>query len=415
MQAGLAAEAAAAPSSAERHYERALELWDDAPEAAADSPLDRGALLRRAAETAHLSGDYARGIALIGEALAGVDAGAEPLRASSLLEFLGYCRIAGPDSEGAAAVDAARVEPVSPELARALTGMSLVQSGQGHYQDAIAIAEEGRRAAVQVGAPGHRGTRAHRARMVAVQSRPRGGRAGSPGVRHRGKEVASAVATASELVSRIRSAARARIDELAVTSAEVVTAEADWAWLRPGESGEVARWRDAVGHWDALCFPYPAAHARWRLSHALFSRSGPSAEASQELRSALAAADALGAKALARQIRELGARARVDLEPAPSDGPPGAREPTTPGTPAGLSARERQVLELLAEGLTNRRIAETLFITEKTVSAHVTHILEKLQVTNRSQAGAIARSHGKAPAEGEVTRPPTSAERGKIN
>ena len=80
-----------------------------------------------------------------------------------------------------------------------------------------------------------------------------------------------------------------------------------------------------------------------------------------------------------------------------------------------LSARERQVLELLAEGLTNRRIAETLFITEKTVSAHVTHILEKLQVTNRSQAGAIARSHGKAPAEGEVTRPPTPAERGKIS
>jgi tetratricopeptide (TPR) repeat protein len=159
LRAGrLAAEAAAAPSSAERHYERALELWDDAPEAAADSPLDRGALLRRAAEAAHLSGDYARGIALIGEALADVDADAEPLRASSLLEFLGYCRIAGPDSEGAArayaaAVDAARVEPVSPELARALTGMSLVQSGQGHYQDAIGTAEEGRRAAVQVSAP----------------------------------------------------------------------------------------------------------------------------------------------------------------------------------------------------------------------------------------------------------------------
>ena len=612
VQAGLAAEAAAAPSSAERHYERALELWDDAPEAAADSPLDRGALLRRAAETAHLSGDYARGIALIGEALAGVDAGAEPLRASSLLEFLGYCRIAGPDSEGAAqayaaAVDAARVEPVSPELARALTGMSLVQSGQGHYQDAIAIAEEGRRAAVQVSAPatearaltvlgwslcnlgrvaeglahleraqrlasaekdiptllwtrgqlaagllasgqavaaidaasdvldlgrslgaeaaygpysatpgieamillgdwaaaqqligqvlnleppggaaafprmasgllrlwqgdaaaaradladalqdseqamvpevasvGHArlarvaaaeqrfdearelvraGLRlcdgsdgaAHLIRLAAAGVHAEAERAQAAAVRHRGKEVASAVATASELVSRVRSAARAGIDELAVTSAEVVTAEADWASLRPGESGEVARWRNAVGHWDALCFPYPAAHGRWRLSHALLSRSGPSAEASQELRSALAAADALGAKALARQIRELGARARVDLEPPPSDGPPGAREPTTPGTPAGLSARERQVLELLAEGLTNRRIAETLFITEKTVSAHVTHILEKLQVTNRSQAGAIARSHGKAPAEGEVTRPPTPAERGKIN
>ena len=83
------------------------------------------------------------------EALADVDADAEPLRASSLLEFLGYCRIAGPDSEAPPRrtplpFDAARVEPVSSELARALTGMSLVQSGQGHYQDAIATAEEGR-------------------------------------------------------------------------------------------------------------------------------------------------------------------------------------------------------------------------------------------------------------------------------
>jgi DNA-binding NarL/FixJ family response regulator len=78
-------------------------------------------------------------------------------------------------------------------------------------------------------------------------------------------------------------------------------------------------------------------------------------------------------------------------------GPCSASEPTTPRTPAGLTARERQVLELLAEGLTNRRIAKTLFITEKTASVHVTHILAKLQVTNRSEAGAIARGHRKAP------------------
>ena len=84
----------------------------------------------------------------------------------------------------------------------------------------------------------------------------------------------------------------------------------------------------------------------------------------------------------------------------PSDEPPGAREPATPGTSTSLTARERQVLELLAEGFTNRRIAKSLFITEKTASVHVTHILEKLQVTNRSEAGAIARGHGKAPAEG---------------
>jgi DNA-binding CsgD family transcriptional regulator len=81
-----------------------------------------------------------------------------------------------------------------------------------------------------------------------------------------------------------------------------------------------------------------------------------------------------------------------------------ARELVKAGTSIGLTARERQVLELLAEGLTNRRIAEALFITEKTASVHVTHILAKLQVTNRCEAGAVARGHGKAPADGEVTQ-----------
>jgi hypothetical protein len=104
-------------------------------------------------------------------------------------------------------------------------------------------------------------------------------RAQAAPARHREEEVASAVATASELISRVRSAARAGI----VTSAEVATAEADWTWLRPGESDEVARWRDAVSPCTQCASPYPAAHARWRLSHALLSRSGSSAEASQGL------------------------------------------------------------------------------------------------------------------------------------
>jgi hypothetical protein len=75
------------------------------------------------------------------------------------------------------------------------------------------------------------------------------------------------------------------------------------------------------------------------------------------------------------------------------------------------SVRPR-VLELLAKGRTKRRIAKTLFITEKTVSVHVTHILAKLQVTNRSEASARARGHGKAPADGEVTAANDGAGRG---
>jgi DNA-binding NarL/FixJ family response regulator len=65
---------------------------------------------------------------------------------------------------------------------------------------------------------------------------------------------------------------------------------------------------------------------------------------------------------------------------------------------SGLTEREHQVLELLAGGLTNRRIAKTLFISEKTVSAHVARILAKFQVSNRSEAGG-GQCHGRGPAE----------------
>jgi DNA-binding CsgD family transcriptional regulator len=58
---------------------------------------------------------------------------------------------------------------------------------------------------------------------------------------------------------------------------------------------------------------------------------------------------------------------------------------------AVLTAREREVLDVLATGATNRVIAERLFISEKTVSVHVTNILSKLGVPNRGAAAAVAR------------------------
>jgi DNA-binding CsgD family transcriptional regulator len=56
-----------------------------------------------------------------------------------------------------------------------------------------------------------------------------------------------------------------------------------------------------------------------------------------------------------------------------------------------LTRREREVLDLLAEGATNRAIAEALFISEKTASVHVSNVLPKLGVTNRGAAAALAR------------------------
>ncbi len=56
-----------------------------------------------------------------------------------------------------------------------------------------------------------------------------------------------------------------------------------------------------------------------------------------------------------------------------------------------LTPREREVLDLLATGATNKTIATTLFITEKTASVHVSNVLGKLGVTNRGEAAALAR------------------------
>lgn len=60
----------------------------------------------------------------------------------------------------------------------------------------------------------------------------------------------------------------------------------------------------------------------------------------------------------------------------------------------GLSPREKEVLALLAEGRTNRQIAEELYISPKTASVHVSNILAKLEVSNRGEAAARARREG---------------------
>jgi DNA-binding NarL/FixJ family response regulator len=86
---------------------------------------------------------------------------------------------------------------------------------------------------------------------------------------------------------------------------------------------------------------------------------------------------------------------RHDLGPpeAPPAGEPGAPEAAQrdePADPFGLTSREREVLALVAEGYTNRRIADILFISESTAGVHVSHILGKLGVDTRTEAAAVA-------------------------
>ena len=59
-----------------------------------------------------------------------------------------------------------------------------------------------------------------------------------------------------------------------------------------------------------------------------------------------------------------------------------------------LTTREREVLALVVEGYTNRRIAETLFISESTAGVHVSNILGKLGVATRTEAATVATRLG---------------------
>ncbi len=62
-----------------------------------------------------------------------------------------------------------------------------------------------------------------------------------------------------------------------------------------------------------------------------------------------------------------------------------------------LTEREREVLTLVARGFTNKQIADTLFVSEKTARNHVSHILEKLGLSRRSEAAAFAVEHKLVP------------------
>lgn len=62
-----------------------------------------------------------------------------------------------------------------------------------------------------------------------------------------------------------------------------------------------------------------------------------------------------------------------------------------------LTEREREVLALVARGYTNKQIAETLYVSEKTARNHVSHILEKLGLARRSEAAAYAVEHKLVP------------------
>ena len=161
LQASVAAGQAAARiyafSEAQRQLERALALWDRVPDAAARAGLTHDELLGQAADISLWAGDVDQAIALVQEALAGVDPAREPVRAGVLYERLGHYVWRRGESERslAARAEANRLladQGASPERARVLAAYGAALVIAGHYSQARARSEEAVAMARTVGA-----------------------------------------------------------------------------------------------------------------------------------------------------------------------------------------------------------------------------------------------------------------------
>ncbi|MFC5137756.1 ATP-binding protein [Actinomycetospora rhizophila] len=211
---------------------------------------------------------------------------------------------------------------------------------------------------------------------------------------------------ASALAERswVTGAPDARLDDVPALLAE--------AGARPGtewSAAELAVWLRRLGGPDlgAAAPPTPppdgpyrllldgepaAAARRWAELGAPYEQAlalldtGEPAEAF----AALELLDRLGADAVAAKVRR-------DLRARGVAGVPARPRTTTRTNPANLTARQVDVLRLLAEGLTNAGIAARLFISEKTADHHVSAILAKLDVPTRREAAAAARALGIVP------------------
>jgi DNA-binding CsgD family transcriptional regulator len=160
------------------------------------------------------------------------------------------------------------------------------------------------------------------------------------------------------------------------------TAKAEASRLTgPGDAG---LWRAAAEAWEQIPAPHRAAYARLRLAEALLGRPGQRQQAQAEIAAARETAVRLSARALAEELEHLAIRARLGPVPDAPD----------PQDRFGLTQRERDVLGLVCAGCTNRQIAAQLFISPKTASLHVSHILAKLSVTTRGEAAALAHRLG---------------------
>ena len=153
------------------------------------------------------------------------------------------------------------------------------------------------------------------------------------------------------------------------------------------DADETARWQLAAELLDAV-LPWDAAYATARAGESVLVRGGGSREeAAALLRRAYSRAEELQAEPVLREVIALARSARIPLGGV---GAPGAA-PTAEHQIAGLTAREREVLDHVVAGRTYGEIARDLFVSEKTVSSHVSNLLRKTGAANRVELAQLAR------------------------
>ncbi|MDN5798271.1 MAG: AAA family ATPase [Intrasporangium sp.] len=180
-------------------------------------------------------------------------------------------------------------------------------------------------------------------------------------------------------------------------------AELGEAWLgdvhahleRAAGRDDADHWLDVATRWERLRMPLREASARLRRADVLLPHHGEGVRgehrvttraARHELELAQALLLPLGAAPSLLHVQRLAGRGRLRL-------PSGAETADAPGLPS-LTAREMEVAGLIAIGRTNQQIATSLFMSPKTASVHVSRIIMKLGVQNRTEVAAMLHREG---------------------
>lgn len=183
------------------------------------------------------------------------------------------------------------------------------------------------------------------------------------------------------LVEEVLAALAPRIAHPLVRGWHAMTV-AETATTAPERAGA---WSVAHASWAEVGSAPGRAYCAWRAGRAALE-VGDRTAASDALTDAHSVASELGATPLLLEVRATAAAAGLALTSGASE-----MAGHDPPRSLGLTDREAEVLALLAEGWTNRRIAEHIGVSPRTVGSHVSHILRKLGVSTRGEAVAVAQ------------------------